>query len=87
MALNNLHLAIHYQEAMVNQIGLQAQYIQILCQEYSMMHRGNPPPLNFEAQITEAAMKRAKGMYENAIKSLDLPRQILGAAHIYIGKR
>ena len=51
------------------------------------MHRGNPPPLNFEAQITEAAMKRAKGMYENAIKSLDLPRQILGAAHIYIGKR
>ena len=52
-----------------------------------MMHGGNQPPLNFEAQITEAAMKRAKGMYENAIKSLDLPRQILGAAHIYIGKR
>ncbi len=67
---NNLHMAIHYQEAIANQIGLRAQYINILRQEYSMLNGGNIPPLNFYVQITEAQIKRAKGMYENTLKSL-----------------
>ena len=69
-------MAIHYQEAIANQIGLRAQYINILHQEYSMLNGGNIPPLNFDAQITEAQIKRAKGMYENTLKSLELPKSI-----------
>ncbi len=50
---NNVHGAVEYQEALRNQIGLQAQYIRILHEEYIMMHENNPPPLNFDGNITE----------------------------------
>ena len=69
---NNIHAAIEYDKALTNQIGLRAQYIRILHQEYSMMHGNNIPLLNFNAGITEDDMERAKKMYENAIKSLVL---------------
>ena len=41
-----------------------------------MLNGGNIPPLNFYVQITEAQIKRAKGMYENMLKSLELPKSI-----------
>eukprot|EP00942_MAST-04A_sp_MAST-4A-sp1_P011630 g11630.t1 len=50
---NNIHGAIEYDEALTNQIGLRAQYIRILRQEYTMTHGNNIPPLNFDAGITE----------------------------------
>ena len=65
---NNIHGAIEYDEALTNQIGLRAQYIRILRQEYTMTHGNNIPPLNFDAGITEDDMKRAKSMYENATR-------------------
>jgi hypothetical protein len=48
-----------------------------------MTHGNNIPPLNFDAGITEDDMERAKKMYENAIKSLALPR---GITADYLGK-
>ena len=80
---NNIHAAIEYDEAVTNQIGLRTQYIRILRQEYSMMHANNPPPLHFDAHITEEDMDRAKKMYENAIKSMELPRAI---THQYLSE-
>ena len=50
---NNVHGAVEYQEALRNQIGLRAQYIRILREEYVMTHENNPPPLNFDGNITE----------------------------------
>ena len=58
--LDNVHGAVEYQEALRNQIGLRAQYIQILHEEYSMMHANNPLPLNFDFHITEEGMEHAK---------------------------
>ena len=55
----------------------------VLCQEYSMTHLNNPPPLNFDVHITEEDMERAKKMYENAIKSMELPRAI---THQYLSE-
>lgn len=65
--LNNVHGAVEYQEALQHQIGLRAQYIRILREEYVMTHANNPPPLNFDVHITEEDMERAKKMYEPRI--------------------
>ena len=75
--LDDDHDAVEYREAYRSQIGLRAQYIRILREEYSMTHLNNaPPPLHFDANVTEEDIERAKKMYESAIKSMLLPRSI-----------
>jgi len=50
--LDHVHDAVEYEEAYIRQIGLRAQYIRILREEYLMTHANNPPPLNFDVHIT-----------------------------------
>ena len=50
--LDHVHDAVEYQEAYRSQIGLRAQYIRILRDEYSMTHLNNAlPPLHFDANV------------------------------------
>ena len=67
---NELHEKIKAQELAIQDLETKVN----AGKEYAMTHGNNPPPLNFDGNITEDDMERAKKMYENAIKSLELPR-------------